>query len=565
MFPTDSLKKTSPYWFLLPLALALVIRLPRLGDLPLSDAEATWALQSLSLLRGSPLEIGSNPLYVNLTAFFFFLFQPGNMTARLFPALMGAVLSLVPFFFRDRLGYKPALILAFVLAVEPGLTAFSRQAPGSATAITLLLLAWGLWRSGFLPAAGVAVGLALLSGPTLWLGLPVLALAAWLARKLFPSLVEDLPLPALQTFRPALWWVVGAYLSVGSLFLLAPNGLMAGLGSFASLSSSFSETSETPAWRLLLTLAVYQPLFLLLGIWQFVRGWLKSDLTSIFLGLWFVLALIVALLLPNRQVADLGWALLPLAALASLGLAEHIVPVREGTWETPAVTALVLVMLAFAWVNFSALSLPSTQPDQFQMRQIVIFGALGLLTVSIVLIAFGWSVQTALQGAGWGVLIALAVYTLGMTFASAQLRATVTPEMWPSGPQVAQAKTMLSQMSDISLYHKGVPARLDVTLLNIQSPALRWLLRDWDVRDAQALAVDALPALIVSPINYSGPELQSGYRGMALSWRSYPVWDQMDSPAWLNWITRHSAMPIHESVILWVRSDLFVDAQSPIP
>src|SRR6185436_3864002 len=106
----------------------------------------------------------------------FAIIESTNFMARLVPALVGSTLVFVPYFFRDKIKPLPALILAFFLAVDPGLVALSRQANGTILAVTFLLFAWGMWRNQRAIVAGVFAGLALLSGPSLWAGLFALGL-----------------------------------------------------------------------------------------------------------------------------------------------------------------------------------------------------------------------------------------------------------------------------------------------------------------------------------------------------------------------------------------------------
>ena len=172
--------------YALAFALALTVRFLHLGALPLSDFEADWAFQALQVARGAHpaipalaagASVGPNPAYVLLTSILFFIFGASNFLARFWPALAGGILVLTPFFFRDRLGRVPALILAFALTFEPGLLALSRTAGSSILAVSFLALAWAMGREGRYPLAGVFGGLALLSGPAIWMGLLALALA----------------------------------------------------------------------------------------------------------------------------------------------------------------------------------------------------------------------------------------------------------------------------------------------------------------------------------------------------------------------------------------------------
>src|SRR4030065_107789 len=97
-------------------------------------------------------------LYVILTGAGFRLFGSSNFIARFWPALTGALLIFLPFFFKRELGQKAALILAFGLAIDPGLVAISRLAGSSmmATSFTLLSLGW-IW-GGYPVLSGIFLG-----------------------------------------------------------------------------------------------------------------------------------------------------------------------------------------------------------------------------------------------------------------------------------------------------------------------------------------------------------------------------------------------------------------------
>src|SRR5688500_5515187 len=165
------------YW--LAFLIALGFRLIQLGASPLTDSEATLALQALHLAQGKAPLLGSQPGYILLTSILFAVIEATNFMARFVPALVGSTLAFVPYFFRDKIKPRPALILAFLLAIDPGLVALSRQAGGTVLAVTFLLFAWAMWRNRRAIPAGIFAGLALLSGPSLWAGLLVLGLT-WL-------------------------------------------------------------------------------------------------------------------------------------------------------------------------------------------------------------------------------------------------------------------------------------------------------------------------------------------------------------------------------------------------
>src|SRR5512146_2547229 len=153
------------YW--LAFLIALGLRLIQLGASPLTDSEATLALQALHIALGKAPLLAPQPGYILFTSILFAVINSTNFMARLVPALAGSALVFAPYFFREKIKPRPALILAFLFAVDPGLVALSRQASGTMLAVTSLLFAWAMWRHQRLIPAGIFAGLALLSGPSL--------------------------------------------------------------------------------------------------------------------------------------------------------------------------------------------------------------------------------------------------------------------------------------------------------------------------------------------------------------------------------------------------------------
>src|SRR5690349_24269832 len=233
--------KNEGWLYGLAFLIALGFRLIQLGATPLTDSEATLALQALQVAQGQAPLLGSQTAYVLFTSIFFAVINATNFMARLVPAIVGSALVFAPYFFRERIKPRPALILAFLIAIDPGLVALSRQANGTILAVTFLLFAWGMWRLRRAIPAGIFAGLALLSGPSLWAGLLALGLT-WIflqgmdtkrtanaeSKIAEPSLVAPTSFPSLE-YRPAFIALLVTLLLGGTLFFLSPNGLSAWL------------------------------------------------------------------------------------------------------------------------------------------------------------------------------------------------------------------------------------------------------------------------------------------------------------------------------------------------
>src|SRR5512143_220092 len=238
--------------YMLALIIGLAVRLISLGRFPLSDQEASWALQALGIANGTHPPLGSEPGYVVLTAALFFACGGATKAlARLIPALTGSALILVPALFKERLKPRPAVILAFVLALEPGLAALSRQAGSSILAATFTLATWGLWEKRRFAAAGICAGMALLSGPALWAGLLGLAIAWALLR---PFEREATPGAKGRAGSPqrvqrrdwtaAAMYAAGAIVLIGTLFMAVPGGLSAWMASLPDYISGWGRASD---------------------------------------------------------------------------------------------------------------------------------------------------------------------------------------------------------------------------------------------------------------------------------------------------------------------------------
>ena len=222
--------------------------------------------------------------------------------------------------------------LAFFIAIDPGLISLSRQAASPILAITFLLFAWGFFDQNKPRLAGFFAALALLGGPSIWTGLLGLGIT-WaltqgikIRRPQSTSDIEVADTHQLSTFNFRLSTIslVVTFIIAGTLFFITPNGLSAALASIPTFINSWLIPSDVSAGRVFLSLLVYEPLAFLLALFAIIRGWVKGSSRIIPLSLWFLVALLLAVFLPSRQVADLAWALIPLCALAALELVRNV-------------------------------------------------------------------------------------------------------------------------------------------------------------------------------------------------------------------------------------------------
>ncbi len=562
-----------PVLYFCAFTLALAVRVIKLGSPPLADSEATWALQALGVAQGTRPLLGSQPAYILLTSVLFYLVGAGsNFLARLVPALAGSALALVPALFSERLKPRPAVILAFLLALEPGLVAISRQAASGILAISFVLLAWGLWENRRIAWAGVFAGLALMSGPALWAGLLGLgltwALLQIIERPWRSSPAAEVPdtRPAPGAWRTAIGFAAGTIVVFGTLFFLAPNGLSAWVSALPDYVGGWFKPSGVPMGLLLFSLVAYQILGVILALVVTVRGWVQSSRRVRRLSTWALVALLVALFYPAHQVSDLAWMLIPLWALASLELARALNLHSEERLEVLGVVALTVIILAFIWLNFLGLLQSPVASEQTTLRTWLLFGSFFLLFISVMLVAVGWSLRSARFGAVLGLTVALGLYTIGATAGAAGLRTIPNAaEMWSPGSSLPGADLVLTTVDQISDWSKDNTDSQPVMIAGIDSPALGWLLRDHAVTVTPALGAVSAPPIIITTGGQNNPALAARYRGQELVWSQIPQWNQTVFADWFGWLGFHQILQNPQKVIVWVRDDLFLDASTSKP
>ncbi|MBM3143396.1 MAG: hypothetical protein FJ010_00225 [Chloroflexi bacterium] len=548
--------------YVLAFVLALGVRLTNLGDAPLSETEAGLALQAFDLARGNLAAPAPQPGYLALTSAVFSLFGSSEALARFWPAMAGSFLSLAPWAFSRLLGRKAALILAFGLALDPGLVALSRQADGRMLAIGFVVLALAFAYARKPAGSGIMAGLALLSGPSIWLGLLGVGIAWGAGRLLGVEILEDgepAASPASAStgfFRTWILFTVGAILIVGSLFFSFPAGLGAWASSIAAFARAWVTPSGISAGRLLAALAMYQPLALIFAIVALVRDGSRRRSLVWGLGLWALAALGLALVFTGREVGDAVWLLLPLWSLAAVGLSEYFSedaknPVSLGQ------AASLFVLLALVWLTLAGLHL--TAVEAIRLRLLVVLGILGLAVLTTAFVALGWNWRIARSGAVFGVGAALAVYGIAAMMGVSQVRPDSPAELWATPPRAGQAALFADMLRELSLLHTGDAHAIDVISL-VDSSALRWLLRDYpDARFAASVDRDVFPSVVIAPLGSESQVWSAAYRGQDFAWRLNPGWEGVLPEAWVDWLVFREAPVQSERILLWARSDLFPD------
>ncbi len=554
--------KHEGWLYALAFLFAIILRFAQLGAMPLTDTEAEPALQALHIAQGLKPALDPHPLYILSTSILFFIYGGGTgFLARLIPALVGSALVFVPLLFADRIKPRASLLLAFFIALDPGLVALSRQIASPILALTFLLFAWGFYNQNKSGLAGSFAALALLSGPSIWSGILSLAITWGVLRFLNSRrpAEERETRGTMQLNRKLLIPFFVTFFTAGTLFFIAPNGLSAALASIPIFISDWLAPSIVPAGRLFFSLVIYQPLGVLLVVFALIRGWRTASSRIIHLSIWFFVALLLAVFNPSRQLADLAWALIPLWAMAALELIRNVDVFIEERSEVAGVIFLTAFIWTFAWLDFSGLTTLPVDSREYIMRFWLLIGSLFLLVMSLLLVAAGWSIRIARIGGIWGLALALGTLGLGGVIGTAGLRGQAFPELWWLPEQPVHAHLLEATVSDMSEWGLGNDHAAAVSIVGIKSPALEWALRERQVFVVESLDISSTPEIVITPLQ-DDPALSSAYRGQDFAWRQTPLWDVTVSQDWVRWVALREMPTSGETIILWVRDDLFINS-----
>ena len=569
------------YW--LAFLIALGFRLIQLGASPLTDSEATLALQALHIAQGKAPLLGPQPGYILFTSILFVVIESTNFMARFVLALVGSTLVFAPYFFREKIKSLPALILAFFLAIDPGLVALSRQANGTILAVTFLLFAWGMWRNQRTIPAGIFAGFALLAGPSLWAGLLSIGFT-WLflqgteskqtpnaeSKIVDPSLLSNPRFTNLE-YRPAILALIVTLLIGGTLFFVSPNGLSAWLSSLPVYLKGWTSPSVMTPGRIVLAFFAYEPLGIFLAVLALIRGYRTKSRRILRTSLWLGVSLLLAIF--YRQTSELAWAIIPLLTLAAMELSRALNIFAEERVEVGVVVLALMILLVYIWFDVSKIALdPSSQLAATTLPlfgrniqisgapYVVLLGAILIIILCVSFVAFGWSVRTAWLGTTWSFVLFLGIYSLASAWGSSGLRSQNGVELWSPDQAPAQANLLRASVDDISEFSLGHTQSQPVTIMGIDSPALEWILQDREVNIVPALDPQVAPPIVITPI-MDNLGLPSAYRGQDFIWRQRPLWDGVHTPDWIRWLVFRQLPRDNETIILWVRDDLFPDAR----
>jgi hypothetical protein len=581
---------------------ALLMRLSAIAGAPLSTREAVEAWGAMDLLRGGTGE-SSGALFASLTAGLLFIAGPSHWAPRLIPAMAGALAVLLPLLEKNSRGRIESFLLALLLALSPSLWIASTFAGG--TALGFLAAGFFIFYTRLKNSnpllSGLALGLAIASGPAGWSGLVIAAIIPLVERILssgntpiknvgadvgppFPpptsgdaERADSHPLivraddgfgradshPPLPTPAAIAGFLVA--LSAGSTGLfLFPRGIGALAAGFTDwLGAFFSGWPRIGEFILLFV--GYEPVALVFGAAGLLLLW-KGALTAEdrFWGLFAAVAAIWVLIRPAAFPDEALWVILPLVALGARALRTalessvleqrpHYVLLQAGA---------ILVLAAFA--VFSLATATSVKTGSVLYILLAMVGFLGGFFPGLL---YSDDLRTAWRASWIGLALAWFCF-LGFTQAGAGWNAThvrraSANELWQTETVAMDAVRLHGTLAQISEWQTGVNDELAVTIQLPEESALGWELLTYKAAEYRtALDILAVPPMLIAPyVEVDGaaaaPQLTVVYRGQAFGYTERRAWSGWPTD-WIRWLLFREGPVERSRVILWVRSDILV-------
>jgi predicted membrane-bound mannosyltransferase len=551
--------------------LAAVLRFTDIGMAPLSPDEAEHALAVWEQWQpGSPAVVPGSPAYFTLSALLTQIAGFSDGVMRLVPSLFGFALVLTPWFVRHRTGRLGALLSTLLLALSPLQILTARTAGGTSIALFAGMMVFVAWlrfqESGhphWLYALTGALALGLASAP-LFFAILLTLLVAWLAQRVIgPALIHDdagqrapIARPTTVELRNALLIGLAVFLAIGTALLLAIRGLGAAADLLANWLSLFRFVSSayvmTGPFAVLLRYEVGLVIFgVVAAIWAAIR----EKPFAIYLVYWALGALLLMLLQPGAMDNVL---LLTVPGYLLVGrFANDIFSRTSASWWWAVGLAIVLAgaVVYLNLVRYARLAGLTGVPDPTYHLLIAV---LALVTAVIVVLLVGsWDRAAATKGVLFGTLALLLVVSWGSAWWLSREAANDTRERLVSTGTDVDIRLVRDTVEELSW--RASNSVNDVVLSSaVDSPALRWYLRDFDQATfATSLPSTAASPVLITPLDYD-PAVAGNYIGTEYSY-AHPETvhrlEKFDALRW--WLFRQSPIPISEEyLVLWLRSDL---------
>ncbi len=581
--PLETVRVWPTWWTLehyaygLLLFAALFVRFLWLGARPLSRLEAHLSWLAWHNVQPLPhmLVQAVSPLAYSVQWVWFLVTGGSDALARFWPALVGAVIVVFPYFLREQIGRERALLAALLLAFSTHGVYWSRHASGvmfavvTSLGLVLAVLAWISVLANKPHAQPLSADELFLLRRRLNLVFVMLALTLLSDAAVYTALVGIIVglWPLRDTIVRA-WHDVGSqarHRGVGVFlltFLLAGSAFLTDvfvLGNAGDLLGqwvmSFWRGAGYPWYWVVFRLIADEPLLVVLGIWGAWRAWRSSSVWKRLWLWWFVVGLVFSFR-PGRTSADVALLVVPLVFLAADTLWDVLRLLREpsSTWREEGVLAGAFFVILVFWSMMVAGYLYSGEDRYIPALIVIPF----LFAALLGLYSFWLGKKATLRVGLFALLITLVVWSwMAMWVQNLHVDRAAALDVFPGIERSVtywDVRLMVDTLERISAEKVTDWHEVAVdAVLTPQDDVLRWYLREFKhLREVPSVKSITSPVAITHP----GIAELSGYTGMDWVVEIQGLPTDLDGSFYHWWLYREAkSLPQEERVILWVTSE----------
>ena len=558
---TRKIKFKHLYYLLIFLS-ALVIRTVAVARLTATNTEAEIFI-NLVHSSGEAGQSGSI-LFQLLTKPLLAMFGNSNLTLRWWAILAGACITLLPLLYANILGERTALILAFLLALDPFQVANGMLADGNALTMLTLYAALGFFQRKRYGLGTISFVAFLFSGLHIQYGLVLLLLIAAVAGmfelgKKVVGFLKDI----LQYNREKLATLAITAFLVILLFPIMNISFSDGFSQFFHGFQNWQKpyvVGEYPQ-LFLLALLSYLPIFLVC-VFPIGKLPVKREMTAaLYLGL--LVMLIAVAIYPGHAVIDLVWASLPICVLSAMKI-NHMIENYQGYSKKIQIPTILLMVLTISLViHFGLLVYRMQYGINWAAEGLSIIILIVLFVMVTMFITYNESVGLAMSAAGIDFLIVLLVIQLAFTWRATGLNGNPAAEiLWGGYYEGDQMVDEIIDNADLKVLDTGLVN--EVAFLDYDNAAVEWAVGQKYPTVTRNINLGGEPYAVIFTESSTGLEsiAADDYYGQKFiaasvpSWTWRPIKSLVSSEfwSWLLW-RQNEQIPVYHYV--WLNKNLF--------
>ena len=544
-----------------------LIRVINLGEIPLSDYEASIALDAQRLISSKRAVLESDQtLLTNVLGVLFYFFGTGNFISRLFPMTMGTLFILLPALFRSFLNRKTLLMLSFWIAISPTFVSLSRQVNSS----ILFLLAFGIFVFFLIQkkpvVSAIFLVISLLAGKIFFWNFTLLIIVI-LYVTLFASnkdtSLKEIFKRYLNEFKYKTFILsfLISYSLISTFGFVFPNQFSGISRSFLEFIKLFSGSNFIGSLgEITRSIIFYEIATLFFGI--IGLGWLiKKKPVGGLLILGFVTINLILIILVNEKLIIWNvYLILPFMISGSIFLSRSLIIPKYNLNKILFITAIAFAIVIFIILAFlSMFSNQTHSVDQANIRVLYILAGLTLI-ISAGLLA-GWAISWEVAGKSYLLLsiVCFTIFTISSMWNAAGLRKPFQNELLRIDQIPMDEDLLVDTLQDFSSWNYKNDYKLNILVIDNDLASIKWSLRNFsNVRYEKSIPRNEIFDVVITSNNLI-LEQSDSFRGQDILWYSEPHWQEMGLSETTKWIlTRRISNEVqsHESLIIWIRNSL---------